>query len=184
MGNDEQESSMQETVVTLHGWVGNDVTLRKVNDSSVANFRLASTPRVKRKGKWQDGDTTWFTVTAWRALADNITDSVHKGDAVIVHGRLRSEIWQREDGQRSTTLVVEATLVGHDLCRGTSAFVRATRPERQDDDVADEVARLVHEGADVDDPRDSWGNPLTGDDADPEQDRFASSSLTGSSLTA
>ena len=57
---------MSDTFVTLHGWVGSDVTYRNPHDISVVNFRVASTPRLKKEGKWIDGDTTWYSVTAWR----------------------------------------------------------------------------------------------------------------------
>jgi single-strand DNA-binding protein len=162
---------MSETFVTFHGWVGGDVVHREPNGISVANFRVASTPRIKRKGEWKDGDTTWYSVSAWRGLADNIRDSVRKGDAVIVHGRLRSESWAREDGQSSTTLVVEASFVGHDLSRGTSTFERATRPERAESDVQDEIAAMVHREPSDLTPVDTWGDPIRaegdglGDDA-------------------
>ncbi|HEX6248461.1 MAG TPA: single-stranded DNA-binding protein [Nocardioidaceae bacterium] len=152
---------MGDTYVTFHGWVGGDVTHRKVNGISVANLRVASTPRIKRKGEWMDGATTWYSVSAWRALADNIADSVKKGDAVIVHGRLRSDAWEREDGQMSSTLLVEASFVGHDLCRGTSVFLRSTKQERPENDVHDELAEMIHREADVTTQLDSWGNPVT-----------------------
>jgi single-strand DNA-binding protein len=151
---------MADTYVTLQGWVGNDVTHKKVNGVSVANFRVATTPRLKRKGEWVDGDTTWYSVAGWRNLADNMSGSVKKGDAVIVHGRLRSDLWKREDGQVSTTLAVEASFVGHDLCRGTSTFLRATRPDRSEPDIHDEITEMIHQDADVNVRMDSWGNPL------------------------
>jgi single-strand DNA-binding protein len=151
---------MADTYVTFHGWVGNDVTHREVNGVPVANLRVASTPRIKRKGQWVDGDTTWYSVSAWRALADNIRESVRKGDAVIVHGRLRSETWTREDGQVSSTLVVDASFVGHDLCRGTSTFLRSTKPDRTDTDVHDELAEIIHRESGDTPQLDSWGNPV------------------------
>ncbi|HZJ04694.1 MAG TPA: single-stranded DNA-binding protein [Nocardioidaceae bacterium] len=149
---------MSATIVTFHGWVGNDVTHRAPNGLSVANFRVASTPRIKRKGEWMDGDTTWYSVSAWRALADNIRDSVNKGDAVVVHGRLRSEAWQRDD-QLVNTLVVEASFVGHDLSRGTSVFLRSSRPERNDVDMHEEIQEMVHRDSGDQTPMDTWGNP-------------------------
>jgi single-strand DNA-binding protein len=161
---------MGDTFVTFHGWVGGEVTHRKVNNVSVANMRVASTPRIKRKGEWMDGTTTWYSVSAWRALADNITESVKKGDAVIVHGRLRSDAWKREDGQVSNTLLVEASFVGHDLCRGTSVFLRSTKPERHEADVHDELAEMIHQEADVTTQLDSWGNPVP-TDGENDQDR-------------
>jgi single-strand DNA-binding protein len=151
---------MGDTYVTLQGWVGNDIQHKKVGGVSVANFRVATTPRLKRKGEWVDGDTTWYSVAAWRGLADNLTDSVRKGDAVIVHGKLRSDAWQRGDGQVSTTLTVDASFVGHDLCRGTSRFARAARQDRPEADIHDEVSEMIHHDADVNTKLDSWGNPV------------------------
>jgi single-strand DNA-binding protein len=144
---------MNEALVTLQGWVGNDVVHRETTQGNVVNFRVGSTPRIrKRTGDWVDGPTSWFSVTCWRSLADNVRDSVHKGEPVVVHGRLRTDVWEREDGQTSVTYVVEAVYVGHDLTRGTAAFVKATRPERvETDDGADPtVKEILHDtGADL-----------------------------------
>jgi single-strand DNA-binding protein len=106
-------------------------------------------------------------VTAWRHLAENIRDSVRKGDAVIVHGRLRTESWTREDGQSSSTLQIEASLVGHDLCRGKGTFLRTPKPERPDHEVGQEVDDMIrrdHEAT----PMDSWGNPREGTEGSEE----------------
>jgi single-stranded DNA-binding protein len=54
---------------------------------------------------------------------------------VVVHGRLNTDVWKREDGQTSTTYVVVAQHVGHDLSRGTSKFDRSSRGERGGVDV-------------------------------------------------
>jgi single-strand DNA-binding protein len=118
---------MNDTFVTFRGWVGNDVRYRVARDVSVATFRVGATPRVKQDGEWSDGETTWYTVTAWRQLADNLSHSIRKGDPVIVHGRLRTETWAPEEGPSSTTLQVEALLVGHDLTRGITHFSKPRR---------------------------------------------------------
>ena len=164
---------MGDTFITFHGWVGNEVTIRNAGGVNVANFRVAATPRIKRKGEWMDGETTWYSVSAWRALADNVNGSVKKGDAVIVHGRLRSEHWKREDGQVATTLLVEASYVGHDLSRGTSVFLRSTKPDRQDSDVHDELAEMMHRDSDDTTQLDSWGHPVVQPDADGVSDEPA-----------
>jgi single-strand DNA-binding protein len=160
---------MSDTYVTLHGWVGSDVTYRDPQGISVANFRVASTPRLKKEGKWVDGDTTWYSVTVWRHLAVNIRDSVRKGDAVVVHGRLRTDTWKREDGELNSTLQIEATLVGHDLTRGTSLFTRTPRPEQRSESEVDAEAEAIARSVPADLPGqvDSWGNAL----APAEEDR-------------
>jgi single-strand DNA-binding protein len=153
---------MNEAFVTFQGWVGNDVVYRDTAQGNVANFRVGSTPRIrKRSGEWVDGPTSWFSVTCWRALADNVRTSVHKGEPVLVHGRLRTDVWEREDGQSSVTYVVDATYVGHDLSRGTAAFVKSARPERMDTEDESETAakELIHDTS-VNLPQiDSFGQP-------------------------
>lgn len=150
---------MTDTFVTFHGWVGADVVFRTPAGISVANLRVAVTPRIRRAGSWVDGETTWYSVTAWRTLAEHVRDSVRKGDAVIVHGRLRTETWQRENEPPSTTLVVDASLVGHDLSRGTSTFLKAVRAERAESDVDSEVSQMVHDGGPTPSAMTSWGEP-------------------------
>ena len=163
---------MSDTFVTLHGWVGSDVTYRNPHDISVVNFRVASTPRLKKEGKWIDGDTTWYSVTAWRHLAENIRDSVKKGDAVIVHGRLRTDVWEREDGQSTSSLRIEASLVGHDLTRGASTFLRSQRPVRPDTaEVEQDVeATLRRQEAEGRPSVDSWGNQVDPPPAEEPED--------------
>ncbi|NUR08030.1 MAG: single-stranded DNA-binding protein [Nocardioidaceae bacterium] len=141
---------MNEAFVTFQGWVGNDVQHRETTQGNVANFRVGSTPRIRRRsGEWVDGKTSWFSVSCWRGLADNVRDSVRKGEPVVVHGRLRTDVWEREDGQTSTTYVVDAVYVGHDLSRGTAAFLRSARVERAevDDDGDPLVKELLHQHA-------------------------------------
>lgn len=155
---------MTDTMVTLHGWIGGDVVFKSVKGTSVASFRVAATPRVKREGTWEDGETTWYAVTAWRSLAENVRDSLHRGEAVVVHGRLRTRTWSPGEGEPDrSTLEVEAILVGHDLSRGTTAFLKRQRGGTGDESELDaEVAELVSSvssGSADESPLDSWGNP-------------------------
>jgi single-strand DNA-binding protein len=136
---------MNETTVTFHGWAGSDVRHRTAKDVSVATVRVGVTPRLKRDGEWVDGETTWYTVTAWRTLADHLRDSVRKGDPVIVHGRLRTESWTTEDGGSATTLHVEASVIGHDLSRGITHFIkrRGDQPAPDAEETTDEAPQLA-----------------------------------------
>lgn len=120
---------MNETQVTLTGWLGNDVTTRQAGDSTVASFRLGATPRRfnRRTSEWFDADTQWYTVSAWRALGSNCADSLRRGDPVVVHGRLSAQTWTNSAGIEVTTFEVEASFVGHDLNRGTSRFTKSAR---------------------------------------------------------
>jgi single-strand DNA-binding protein len=118
---------MNESYVTLQGWVGNDVDVREVGDTSCASFRVGSTPRWRKGESWVDGQTSWFTVNCWRSLGRNVAASIRRGDAVVVYGRVRVDVWERDGHPPSVTWIVDATFVGHDLNRGTSSFTKTPR---------------------------------------------------------
>lgn len=119
---------VNETMVTFQGWIGTEVTDRYVGEAVVASFRVASTPRKYNKmaNGWVDGETNWYTVNAWRSLGRNCIEALKKGDAVVVHGRLSTQVYEDDEKRRFQTMVVEATSVGHDLNKGTSSFTKTT----------------------------------------------------------
>jgi single-strand DNA-binding protein len=123
---------MNETMVTLQGYVGGQVKLRQAGDSLVANFRVACTPRRynRRTQEWFDADTQWYTVNAWRALGDHCSSSLNSGDPVVVHGKLSARTFVNANQVEVTTFEVDALVVGHDLNRGTSSFSKPARAEQ------------------------------------------------------
>ena len=131
---------MNDVQVTLVGYVGTDIDYRDGNGTGArATFRVGSTSRFfdRNQGTWRDQETVWTTVKVWRSLAQNVSSSVRKGEPVIVTGKLRAESWRDEHGEQRRREVLEATSVGHDLSRGTSAYLRTSpaRVERSDNSV-------------------------------------------------
>ncbi|QAY73839.1 single-stranded DNA-binding protein [Agromyces protaetiae] len=113
-------------LITVTGVVGTDpraiVTQQGI---PITSFRLASTRRIfdREKGTWQDGETNWYGISAFRKLAFNANASLRKGERVIVHGRLKLRPWQA--GERSGTAVeIEAESIGHDLTWGITQLQR------------------------------------------------------------
>lgn len=150
---------MNDSYVTLQGWVGGDVDVREVGDQQCATFRVGSTPRYLKAGAWVNGTTSWYTVKCWRALGANVAASVRRGDAVVVHGRVRVDVWEREGQPPSVTWVVEAAFVGHDLNRGTTTFAKSARTAATPDE-SPEVREVVH-GYPADGPQlDHTGEPV------------------------
>lgn len=118
--------SVGETYLTLQGWVGSDIKFKEVSGRvALASFRLGSTPRQfdRAKQTWVDRPTTWFTVECWRTLAENVNESLQRGQPVVVTGRLKTTEWL-EEGQTKSRTVLDAFAVGHDLTRGTTAFTK------------------------------------------------------------
>ncbi|MFE2089270.1 single-stranded DNA-binding protein [Streptomyces sp. NPDC059460] len=119
---------MNETVVTLVGNAATGVEFRETATGGMARFRIAVTARRwdREQQLWTDGHTSFYTVWAWRTLAANLAGSVSVGEPLLVHGRLKVREEER-DGQRWTSVDIEAVAVGHDLTRGTAAFRRVLR---------------------------------------------------------
>ncbi|MFD1828054.1 single-stranded DNA-binding protein [Streptomyces desertarenae] len=121
---------MNETMVTVVGNAASAVETRTTAAGRpMARLRLATTVRRydEARGGWTDAYTSFYTVWAFRGLAENLAASVGIGEPLVVHGRLRVQQGER-DGRRWTSAEIEATSVGHDLARGTSAFTRCGRP--------------------------------------------------------
>ena len=71
--------------------------------------------------------TDFFTVNAWRQLAENIAETCKVGQRVIVSGRLQSRTWETEEGQKRTVVEIEADEVGPSLRWATADVTKASR---------------------------------------------------------
>jgi len=99
----------------------------------ITSLRMAASHRKfdRTLNKWVDGDTNWYTVTAFKQLAINIAGAVNKGERIVVTGKLRVRDW--DNGERAGTSVeIEATSVGHDLNWGTAVFTRTVLVREED----------------------------------------------------
>ncbi|MGO4103018.1 single-stranded DNA-binding protein [Leifsonia sp. YAF41] len=117
---------MSDTI-TLTGIVGTTPThMVTTSGLAITSFRLASGQRRfdRTQNAWVDADTNWYSVSTFRHLAHNVKDSVHKGEHVIVSGRIRIRQWET-DVRKGTTIEVEAESVGHDLTWCTTSFLRS-----------------------------------------------------------
>ncbi len=115
--------------ITVAGRVGKEPERRTTKSGEVwLSFRLASTPRVRDdQGRWSDGETSWYSVNAYGALARNAADSIHRGERVLVAGDLAVRSWTGEDGRTVLTPTIRAAAIGHDLTFGTTSLARTVR---------------------------------------------------------
>src|SRR5437016_458476 len=82
------------------GNLGVDPEMRFTADGTpVTRFRMA----VNRMAGGMEGErrqeTDWFTVVAWRKLAETCNQYLTKGKRVYVEGRLQTRSWQDKEGQ-------------------------------------------------------------------------------------
>ena len=122
---------IHEAQVNLAGYVATEPKFKKVSgDISSARLRVAYTARRRDKetGEWSDGPTSFVNIQCWRTLADNVQMSVHKGEPVLVMGRLQVRRFEDPEGAPRTAVEIEAMSVGHDLTRGVAQFSRTRWP--------------------------------------------------------
>ena len=121
---------INDAQVFLSGYVARDPRFR-ITASGVSNvsLRVAYTPRRvdRESGEWTDGTTSFVSVVCWRTLADNVARCLHKGEPVLVKGRLQVRPYEK-DGVSRLAVEIEASSVGHDLARGVASFQRPRRP--------------------------------------------------------
>jgi len=115
-----------QDIVSAVGVVGSDPTLMMVgNGLARLTFRLGSNQRrFNRDGNsWENGETNWYTVVAFRRLAENGAKSLSRGDRVVVTGRLKVNEWER-DGKHGISVELLADGIGHDLMFGTTVYMK------------------------------------------------------------
>ena len=110
---------------TIVGNLVDDPELRFTNTGiAVTNLRVAVTQRVQQDGQWRDGDTSYFKVNVWRDQAQNLAESLAKGDRVMVTGWLRQRSWETPEGDKRSVTEIEADEVGASLKWATAKVER------------------------------------------------------------
>jgi single-strand DNA-binding protein len=122
---------MDTNITTITGNITNDPTVRFLPKSgkAVANFDVAVNRRWlnKASNEWEN-DTTFLGVTVYERLAENVGESLTKGDRVTVTGRVAIESWEK-DGQPRTKTVIIANDVSVSLQWATAKAVRNPKGE-------------------------------------------------------
>jgi single-strand DNA-binding protein len=117
--------------VTLVGNLTRDPELRYTpNGAAVATFGVAVNRRWQNRDsqQWEEA-TSFFNITCWRDLAQNVSESLEKGARVLVTGRLEQRSWETQDGERRSVVEVVADEIGPSLRWATASI---NRNERRD----------------------------------------------------
>ena len=93
------------------------------NGTVLTKFRLGSTPSNLRDGQWERGNTSFYDVTCFKKLGENVAASLAPGDGVVVHGRLEVREWAKDD-RSFKDVQITADCVGHDLTFGITVLRR------------------------------------------------------------
>lgn len=118
---------MTTNTVTLIGNLTRDPELRfTTGGRAIASFGLAVNRRYQQNGEWQE-QVSFFNVTCWGDLGENVATSMTKGSRIIVTGRLEQRSWETSEGEKRTVVEVIADEVGPSLRWATAQIERTER---------------------------------------------------------
>jgi single-strand DNA-binding protein len=120
---------MADNTITVVGNLTRDPEIR-YTASGQANARLG----VAVSRRWQNRQTSeweertsFFNVVAWGDMAENISDTLAKGNRVIVNGRLEQRSWETEQGEKRSVVEIVADEIGPSLRWATAQVTRSER---------------------------------------------------------
>ena len=120
--------------VTMVGNCTRDPELRFTSSGqAVATFGLAVNRRWQNRqtNEWEE-QVSFFDVTCWQQMAENVAESVTKGTRVVVSGRLDQRSWETQDGDKRSKIEVVADEVAPSLRYATAQVVRNERRDGGD----------------------------------------------------
>ncbi len=101
--------------VTIVGNATRDPELRFTpSGTPICSFGVAWNRRFDRGGE-QVEEVSFFDVTCWSSLAENVAESITKGARVVVSGRLDQRSWETPEGERRSKVEIVADDVAPSL---------------------------------------------------------------------
>ena len=125
---------MADNTVTVIGNVTRDPELRFTpSGQAIATFGLAVNRRWQNRQtqEWEE-QVSFFDVTCWAQLGQNVADTLVKGSRAIVTGRLEQRSWETDQGDKRSKVEIIADEVGPSLRWATADITRNERREGGD----------------------------------------------------
>ena len=123
-----------DNTVTVVGNVTRDPELRFTpSGQAVASFGVAVNRRWQNRQtqEWEEA-VSFFDITCWGQLAENVAESVQKGTRVVVDGRLDQRSWETEQGDKRSKVEIVADEVAPSLRWATAQITKNERREGGD----------------------------------------------------
>jgi single-strand DNA-binding protein len=154
---------MADTSVTIAGNLTGDPELRFTpNGVPVASFSVAVTARIRKGDEWEDGETSFFRCSAWRNLAENVADSLSKGNRVLLTGTLKINKWEDENGVPRSAPDITVDEIGPSLKWAVTRSRKSSAGQKSDGDGAPEGNRRGRSKASSSSRRQADSKPTQG----------------------
>lgn len=128
--------------ITLTGRLVADPELKfAASGIAILKARVVTSGRKKTDNGWEDVDTTFWSVSAFRQLAENVAESLSKGDEVIVVGKVKQREYQTAEGEKRSVTEVTADAFGPNLRSATARPNRISRSQASDGFQAYQAAK-------------------------------------------
>src|SRR5690348_6113573 len=72
--------------------------------TAVCDVRAVASSRKKQGDEWVDDKTCWVRLTGFKRVAENMAESIEKGDLITVTGKVSTDEWEDKEGQKRTTV--------------------------------------------------------------------------------
>lgn len=96
--------------VILVGRLGRDPETRFLGSGqAVTNFSVATDETYKDRNGERQKRTEWHRITVWGKQAEIAQKYLKKGSLVYVEGSIRSREWQDKEGQKRTSVDINAS---------------------------------------------------------------------------
>lgn len=120
---------MADNTITVVGNLTRDPELRFTQTGqarAVLGIAVNRRWRNRQTNDWEE-QVSYFNVICWDELAENISESVRKGNRVIVYGRLEQRDWETRDGEQRKVIEIVADAIGPDMRWATAEVTRIPR---------------------------------------------------------
>jgi len=95
--------------VILMGFLTYDPEMKYTsNGKAVTNIRMAINNSYTTKAGEKKNDATFLNITAWGKLGENCAEYLSKGSHIHVEGRLQSDFWETENGNKKSAIKIIA----------------------------------------------------------------------------
>ncbi|QKY80000.1 ssDNA-binding protein [Gordonia phage Clawz] len=117
-----------DSTITIVGNLTADPSLRfDPQGQPQVKFSVAVTRRRydRHKQDWVDADTTFIVCELWGAPAENVASSLHKGQRVIVSGKLQTKRWTTKNNENRERMELRVDDIGPSLKYGRTTFQKS-----------------------------------------------------------
>ena len=127
-----------DNTATIVGNVTRDPELRFAQSGmAITSFGVA----WNRKRQDQEDEVSFFDVTCFRQLAENVAESIRKGARVVIYGTLQQRSWETEQGERRSKVEILADDVAPSLKWATAEVTKNERSSTGGGSTARPAAR-------------------------------------------